>query len=246
MSLKRIFIIFIASFMIISPSYGESDKECFEKPSRAIFKFNQGVDKFFLKPLAKGYNKLPEGVKKGTSNFTSNIATLLSIPNYLLQGEFKGALDATGSFAINTTVGVLGIGNPAAALGLNAQAEDLGQTLGTYGFSGGCYYVLPIIGPTTLRDSFGLIADTFMDPFSIVTLREKELLSVSGSRLDYYAVHGVKAVDFRGDNMTNFDSLEKNSIDMYASMKSIYLQSRKNKINNTTDPDDDDWGNLDN
>jgi phospholipid-binding lipoprotein MlaA len=117
--------------------------------------------------------------------------------------------------------------------------------LGAYGVSSGCYFVLPILGPTTLRDSVGIIADSFVDPFSIITWREKELLGVSGSQLDYLSVKGATAVDFRGDNMTNFDSLEKNSIDMYASMKSIYLQDRENKINNTSDTGDEDWGKLD-
>ena len=96
-----------------------------------------------------------------------------------------------------------------------------------------------------MRDSFGLIADTFIDPFAHVTIREKELLSISGSDLDYYSVKGATAVDFRSDNIVNFDSIEKNSIDLYSSFKSIYLQDRVNKINNSI-VEDDDWGNLDN
>ena len=104
---------------------------------------------------------------------------------------------------------------------------------------------MPVFGPTTVRDSFGLIADTFIDPFAHVTIREKELLSISGSDLDYYSVKGVTAVDFRSDNIVNFDSIEKNSIDLYSSFKSIYLQDRVNKINNSI-VEDDDWGNLDN
>ena len=86
---------------------------------------------------------------------------------------------------------------------------------------------------------------TVIDPFSIVTWREKELIGISGSRLDYISVKGASAIDFRGDNMNNFESLEKNSLDIYASMKSIYLQDREKKINNSTSLDDDDWGNLD-
>ena len=117
---------FTLSFNTVS---AKSEKECFEKVSRGIFKFNKGFDNLILKPIAKGYNKLPEPIKKGTGNFTSNIATLLSIPNYLLQGELESAGDATGSFLINTTVGILGLGNPAASLGFEAQKEDLGQTL---------------------------------------------------------------------------------------------------------------------
>ena len=222
-----------------------SAEECFEKTSRAIFKFNMALDDIVLEPLAKGYNKLPSPIRTGTSNFTSNIGTLLSIPNNVLQGNVKQLGHSVGSFAINTTVGILGFLNPAERLGLKPHKEDVGQTLGSYGIGTGCYFVLPFFGPTTARDSIGIIADTFVDPFAHVTLREKELLGASGNSLDYYSVKGVDVVDFRADNDSNFESLEKNSIDLYSSLKSIYLQDRENKIKNSID-DQDDWGNLDN
>ena len=220
-------------------------EECFEKTSRAIFKFNMVIDDIILEPLAKGYNKLPSPVKTGASNFTSNISTLLSIPNNLLQGNVKQLGHSVGSFAVNTTVGILGFLNPAEKMGLKPHKEDVGQTLGSYGIGTGCYFVLPILGPTTARDSVGLIADTFIDPFAHVTLREKELLGSSGNTFDYYSVKATSAVDFRADNETNFESLEKNSIDLYSSFKSIYLQDRENKIRNSIE-DQDDWGSLDN
>jgi len=221
----KLFFIILTSLLLVTFKVS-AEEECFEKTSRNIFKFNMGFDRMILEPVAKGYNKLPEPIRNGTSNFTSNIATLLSVPNHLLQGNLRGASHATGSFLINTTIGILGFSNPASALGIESQKEDVGQTLGAYGFSGGCYFVLPILGPTTVRDSFGMVADTFVDPFSVVTWREKELLGVSGNRLDYVAVKSATAVDFRGDNVTNFDSLEKNSLDMYSAMKSVYLQDR--------------------
>ena len=83
-----------------------ANEECFEKTSRQIFKFNMAFDRAILKPIAEGYNKLPDPVKKGSSNFTSNIATLLSVPNHLLQGELNSAVNASGSFLINTTIGI--------------------------------------------------------------------------------------------------------------------------------------------
>ena len=95
-----------------------------------------------------------------------------------------------------------------------------------------------------MRDSIGLIADTFVDPFAHITLRENELFGVSGNELDYLSVKGTSTIDFRAVNMTNFSSLEKNSIDLYASFKSIYLQDRE-KISNSSESDDD-WGTLDN
>ena len=247
MEFKKLLLIICSIFIILSVNANaQTDKECFEKVSRGIFKFNQGFDNIILEPIAKGYNKLPEPVRKGTSNFTSNIATLLSIPNHLLQGEIRLAGHATGSFLVNTTVGVLGLGNPAALMGLENQKEDLGQTLGAYGVGEGCYFVLPILGPTTVRDSVGMVIDNnYLDPFARITWHEKEIKNISGTKIDYVGVKAASAVDFRGNNMNNFESLEKNSIDLYAATKSLYLQNRKNKINNSSESEDD-WGNLDN
>jgi phospholipid-binding lipoprotein MlaA len=238
-------ITYILVLITLMTSGLKAAEECFEGTSRAIFKFNMAFDDAVLEPIAKGYNKLPEPIKIGTSNFTSNIGMLLSIPNNILQGNFKQLGHATGSFIVNTSFGILGFLNPAEKMGLKPHKEDVGQTLGTYGFGPGCYFVLPILGPSTARDALGMIADTFADPFAHVTLREHELLGASGNLLDYYSVKGADAVDFRSDNIANFDSIEKNSIDLYSSLKSIYLQDRENKINNSND-DQADWGNLDN
>ena len=247
MRFKNLYILIFSVLLALSVNASaETEKECFEKVSRGIFKFNKGFDNIILEPVAKLYNKLPEPIRNGTGNFTSNIATLLSVPNHLLQGEIKSAGNATGSFLINTTVGVLGLANPAAAMGLENQKEDLGQTLGTYGVGGGCYFVMPILGPTTVRDTVGMFVDNnYLDPFARVTWHEKEINDISGNKIDYVGVKAAEAIDFRGDNITNFESLEKNSIDLYAATKSLYLQNRDKKINNSADSDDDDWGNLD-
>ena len=239
------FIFSILLLLLVKTPAANSTEECFEKTSRAIFKFNMVIDDAILEPIAKGYNKLPNPVKKGTSNFTSNIATLLSIPNNLLQGDIKQLGHSLGSFAINTTVGIFGFLDPAEKIGLKAHKEDVGQTLGTYGIGPGCYFVLPILGPTTVRDSIGMIADTFVDPFAQVTLKEREIFSSSGKPFDFYSVKATHALDFRADNIKNFESLEKNSLDFYSSIKSVYLQDRENKIKNSIE-DPDEWGNLDN
>ena len=242
MSLKKSIIIITTAFLLFGSNVSaKTEKECFEKFSRGVYKFNKVFDKAVLEPIAAGYNKLPEPIKTGTGNFTSNLGTLLTIPNHLLQGQWRLAGESTASFAINSTVGILGFANPASKLGLKNQQEDVGQTLGAYGVQAGCYFVLPILGPTTMRDSVGKVADTFVDPFARITLREKELASISGSKIDYFTVQGTAAVDFRADNMTNLDSLEKNSLDEYAAMKSLYIQNRNKKINNTFSLEDDDW-----
>ena len=243
-SKKFIRVLCLSLMLNLSISSAKATEECFEGVSRAMFSFNMAFDDIILEPIAKGYNKLPKPLKDGTGNFTSNIATLLSIPNNLLQGNIKQLGHSTGSFIVNTSIGILGFFNPAEKIGLKPYKEDVGQTLGRYGMGPGCYFVLPILGPTTARDSVGMIADTFLDPFAHVTLREKELFNVSGNELDFYSLKGIGAVDFRSDNITNFDSLEKNSIDLYSSLKSVYLQDRERKIKNS-ETDQDDWD-LDN
>ena len=240
---KKIALIF--TIIVFSNSGVNSAEECFENTSRAVFKFNMAFDDAILDPIADGYNKLPDPIKIGTSNFTSNIGVLLSIPNNILQGNFNQLGHSLGSFVINTSVGILGLLNPAEKIGLKPHKEDVGQTLGSYGIGTGCYFVLPILGPTTVRDSFGLVADSFVDPFAHITIREHELLGASGNTIDYFTVKGTTAIDFRADNDKNFKSLEKNSLDLYSSFKSIYLQDRENKIINSNDGEGD-WGNLDN
>jgi len=237
-------VLFLATVLFPAQKSGATE-ECFENTSRAIFKFNMALDNIILEPIAKGYNKLPSPIKTGTSNFTSNVGTLLSIPNNVLQGNFKQLGHSVGSFAINTTVGILGFLNPAEKIGLKPHKEDVGQTLGSYGIGPGCYFVLPILGPTTVRDSLGMLADSFVDPFAHVTIRENELFGSSGNTLDYYSIKGTTAIDFRADNDQNLESLEKNSLDLYSSLKSIYLQDRENKIKNSIE-NEDEWGNLDN
>lgn len=237
------FFTFMLTTLVVTES--KATDECFEGLSRSVFNFNLAIDDAIIEPVAKGYNKLPEPIKNSTKNFTSNIAVLLSIPNSILQGNFSQGGQALGSFVINTSIGILGLFNPAEKIGLKSHKEDVGQTLGSYGIGPGCYFVLPILGPTTARDAIGMLADSYLDPFAHITLREKELFSTSGNKLDYYSVKGTSAIDFRASNLTNFESIEKNALDLYSSFKSVYLQDRENKVNNSKS-DQDDWGSLDN
>ena len=124
MKFKNILLL-VSTMLILSVTSAKSTEECFENTSRAIFKFNMALDNAIIEPIAKGYNKLPEPIRNGASNFTSNIATLLSIPNALAQGNFKEAADASASFLINTTVGIVGLANPAEKLGLSSKKRTL-------------------------------------------------------------------------------------------------------------------------
>ena len=228
--------------------------ECFEKFSRGTLKFNQTLDKAIFKPVAKGYRTLPVPIRKGTSNFMGNLRSLLTFSNNVLQGDLKGAGNTAGRFAINTTVGILGIFDPASKMGFEKKSrEDFGQTLGVWGADSGCYFVLPILGPTTARDAVWLIGNVFNDPVYQLTHGSETDLIVGNENVgehNYYIYKGTDAVDFRSKNIESIDSLEKNSIDFYASVKSLYLQNRAQKIANSPiankSQDDSDWEEIDN
>ena len=228
--------------------------ECFEKLSRGTLKFNQGLDRVLFKPIAKGYRALPSPIRTGTSNFVGNLRSLLTLSNNILQGDIRGAGNTVGRFTINTTVGILGIFDPAAKMGFEKRSrEDFGQTLGVWGADTGCYFVLPILGPTTTRDAVGLVGNVFIDPIYQLTHNTETDVLVGNENLsehNYYYFKGTDAVDFRSKNIETLDSLEKNSLDFYASVKSLYLQNRAQKISNSPisnkDQDDSDWEEIDN
>ena len=228
--------------------------ECFEGFSRAMFSFNHGLDGAIFKPVAKGYRALPVPIRKGTSNVVGNLRSLLTFSNNILQGDLSRAGNTAARFGINTTAGILGVFDPAARLGFeDLGKEDFGQTLGAWGAESGCYFVLPILGPTTTRDAVGLVGNIFIDPVYQITHNTEIDNGVVGnssySEHNYYYYRGTGAVDFRAKNIESWDSLEKNSIDLYASLKSLYLQNRKQKIANSTSAvetqDDSDWEEID-
>ena len=207
-------------------------KDCFEGLNRATFSLNQGLDKVIFKPVAKGYRKLPTPVRNGTSNALINLSSLITIPNNILQGEFKTAGVNTGRFAINTTVGILGIFDVAKKMGFSEyEKEDYGQTFGKWGVGAGCYLVLPVLGPSTIRDTAGSFANILGgDPYyNASTKGNNEYLDDSL----YVKTKILSGVDFRAKNLETIDNLEKNSMDFYASVRSLYLQDRQQKIANS-------------
>ena len=227
-------------------------KDCFEKLNRATFSLNQGLDKAIIKPIAKGYRKLPDPIQKGTKNAVTNLSNLITIPNNILQGDIKLAAINTGRLVVNTTVGLLGTIDVANKMGFPKYIkEDYGQTLGTWGVGPGCYVVLPVLGPSTLRDTAGSFANVVGgDPWYNASVHgNNEFLS---ERL-YIGSKALSGIDFRSDNLESFDNLEKNSVDFYASVRSLYLQDRENKIENNQRgnveviyKDEEDWEEIDN
>ena len=206
-------------------------KDCFEPLNRATFSFNQGLDKAVFKPIAKGYNTLPPSVRKGTGNVISNLSNLITIPNNILQGDFKIAVINTGRLVVNSTIGLLGIIDVANDMGFpKYEKEDYGQTLGKWGVGPGCYIVLPVLGPSTIRDTAGSFINVMGgDPWYNASINgNNEYLSENL----FMASKILGGVEFRANNIDSFDNLEKNSIDFYASLKSLYLQDREVKIKN--------------
>jgi phospholipid-binding lipoprotein MlaA len=207
-------------------------KDCFEGFNRATFSLNQGLDKVIFKPVAKGYRSLPPAVRTGTSNVLVNISSLITIPNNILQGDFKTAGVNTGRFVVNTTVGILGIFDVAEKMNFpEYQKEDYGQTFGAWGIGAGCYIVLPVLGPSTVRDTVGSFVNVLGgDPYyNASTHGNNEYLNDSL----YMKTKILSGIDFRAKNLESIENLEKNSMDFYASVRSLYLQDRQQKILNS-------------
>jgi len=219
-------------------------KDCFEKLNRATFAFNQALDGVVFKPVASAYRVLPSPVKSGVSNSLDNLSNLVTVPNNILQGDFKSAGINTGRFLINSTVGILGLVDVAQFLGLpEYEKEDYGQSLAKHGVGPGCYVVLPVLGPSTARDTIGSTLNFLGgDPWYNVTVRNETHYF---SDIDYYSSRVTSGVDFRAKNFNSIESLQNNSIDFYASVKSLYLQNRQQKILNSKKiidtQNDSDW-----
>ena len=219
-------------------------KECFEKLNRASFAFNQALDGIIFKPVSSVYRILPSPVKSGVSNSLDNISNLVTIPNNILQGDFIKAGDNTLRFAINTTFGILGLVDVAQYMGLEEyEKEDYGQSLAKFGVGPGCYVVLPILGPSTARDAVSSAANFIGgDAWYNVTVRNDTQYF---NDANYYVSKVTYGVDFRAKNYESIENLQKNSIDFYASVKSMYLQDRQQKILNSKKivdtQNDSDW-----
>ena len=230
--------------LILKKNEPSEINDCFEKINRATFAFNQTLDGVIFQPVASLYRKLPSPAKTGVSNSLENLSHLLTIPNNIIQGDIKQAGVNTGRFVVNTTVGILGLFDVAQYFGLvNYEKEDYGQSLAKLGAGPGCYVVLPILGPSTARDTLGS-AFNFLggDPWYNVTIKNDTQYF---NNANYYQSKGASGVDFRAKNYDSIENLEKNSLDFYASVKSLYLQDRQQKILNTkkiiSTQDDSDW-----
>ena len=263
--LKKFISIYITIFLLAFNAHAGSDgeitlkknkpneiKDCFEKLNRTTFALNQSLDSAIIEPIAKGYRNLPDPVQKGTNNAVNNLSNLITIPNNILQGDIKTAFINTARLAVNTTLGILGTIDVANKMGFPKYVkEDYGQTLGVWGIGPGCYIVLPVLGPSTLRDTAGSFANVMGgDPwYNASTHGNNEFLS----QKVYLSSKALSGINFRANNIESIDNLEKNSMDFYASVRSLYTQDRENKIKNNQRgnievlyKDEEDWEEIDN
>ena len=235
--------------LILKKNQPTEIKDCFENLNRATFAFNQALDGVIFKPVASVYKKLPSPIKSGVGNSLNNLSNLVTIPNNILQGDLRLAGINTGRVVINTTVGVLGLIDVAQHIGLSEYVkEDYGQSLAKLGVGPGCYVVLPVLGPSTVRDTAASFVNVLGgDAWYNVTVKND---TQHFSDVDYYSSRLTSGINFRAKNFDSIENLEKNSLDFYASVKSLYLQDRQQKILNTNaiidTQDDSDWEEIEN
>jgi len=197
-----------------------------EPVNRFIFGFNDILDKIIIEPVAKAYRFIvPTPARDSIHNFMINLRTPITLANNILQGDISGAGVTTARFFINTTIGVGGLFDFATQQGYSYKEEDFGQTLASWGVDDGFYLVLPIIGPSTLRDTAGIAVDTIGDPIRIIAHNNDEYDL-------YYARILLHGLDDRSRLLGPIDDLKLNSLDYYAAMRSAYIQKRQSLIYN--------------
>lgn len=201
-------------------------KDPIEGFNRAMFGFNEGLDKVIIKPVASGYEAvLPSPIRTGVANFFSNIADLMIGVNNLLQGKPAEAASDAGRVLVNTTVGFLGLIDVASSLGLEKHEEDFGQTFGRWGVGDGAYVVLPFFGPRTARDTVGLIFDVATDPVAHV---------------DHVPTRNVllftRVISDRAELLKADKVIEEAALDKYSYVRDAYLQRRRSLIHDGNPP----------
>ena len=227
---KNIFLLLSIALLSACTSLpnGPSEGDPFESYNRAMFSFNDGLDEYFLKPIAEGYDAaLPSPVKTGVSNFFSNIGDIFVVLNDILQFKFIQALQDTSRFIFNSTFGLYGLIDVATPMGLPKHYEDFGQTLATWGVADGPYIVLPFFGPSTLRDTAGLVVETAYDPVYEIENDDER-----------YGTIMLRTVDTRYKLLKASRIVEQAALDKYSFIRDAYLQHRKSRIYDGNPPEE--------
>ncbi|HVU86647.1 MAG TPA: VacJ family lipoprotein [Pirellulales bacterium] len=208
----------------------------YEPTNRKIFEFNQALDKHVARPVAVFYNHaVPEPFRLGVHNVLENMDKPVVFANDILQGEASRASQTFARAFINTTIGLGGVIDVASKMGVPDHDEDFGQTLGTWGVGEGPYFVAPLLGPAPPRDLGGRVVDYGFDPFTYIRF--------DGYKTMGYARAGLGVLDLRARNVETLDQIERDSVDYYATQRSLYRQYRNSEIRNGK-PDTSDLPNL--
>ena len=216
------------------PNRLSDPRDPLEPVNRAVFRFNTDFDKAFMVPLAKGYKAItPEVVNRGITNMFANVDDVTSLVNNILQFKILRAGSDVGRIVLNSTVGVLGFLDVATNVGLTSYKEDFGQTLGYWGIPPGAYVMLPIFGPSDLRDTVGFAGDLVTDPF----------FSIKTGKV-YWGVGALRMVDFRADRLGAGEILEDAALDPYVFLRDAYLQRRQNLVYDGNPPEAQDQGDI--
>jgi phospholipid-binding lipoprotein MlaA len=201
------------------PSGKPDPRDPWERFNRSSFAFNDALDKAVAKPVAKAYKKVtPRIVRTGASNFISNLGSVTTVFNDVLQGKMKQAGHDSARFLMNSTLGLAGLFDPATHAGLEHNDEDFGQTLGKWGVKSGPYLMLPILGPSTVRDTIGRVPDQFTNPVNY--------LQDDSTR---YIIQAVEFVDLRA-SLLDLDAQLEKSYDRYAFVRNAWLQRREFQV----------------
>lgn len=228
-------LLLIGSLLIgcatVDPEYADK-RDPLESFNRAMFTFNEKLDQYVAKPLARGYQFItPDPVNRGITRFFSNIDDVRNALNNGLQLKLGPAGSDLGRFAVNTTIGILGFTDPASEMGLEKHDEDFGQTLGYWGMGPGPYLVLPVIGPSSGRDLIGFGVDWVSDPL----YWEIDDVGVS------WGLYVLRYVDRRADLLAATRVMEEAALDPYAFLRESYLQRRKHLVYDGNPPMEDDF-----
>ncbi len=216
----------------------EDENDPLEGLNRGIFEFNRVVDGVFIKPAAQIYRSvLPQEAQDGIRNFLRNLRSPIILLNNLLQGDIQAAGNTIGRFLLNTTAGLGGVLDLAADRGIPYRGEDFGQTLAVWGIGDGPYLMLPILGPSNLRDTSGIVAEWLVDPVNIYLDNEDLEWLI-------YVRAGLTGIDARARSIDVLNELERTSLDYYAAIRSLYRQQRTNDIRNSRPSDDEGRPNL--
>lgn len=214
-----------------SPAAAAAPADPWEAWNRKVYSFNDAIDNAVVKPVATAYRDVvPRLVRTGVSNFLGNIGDVWSAANHVLQGKVANGLEMGFRVMTNTLMGLGGVLDPATEFGMQRRSEDFGQTLGVWGFGNGPYVMLPLLGPSTVRDSFGLLADR---QFSAARLPTTD----AGS----YAVTAVEVVNLRASLLDASKLLDQVALDRYSFLRDAYLQRRRDAIYDGAPPFEDEF-----